>query len=127
MFKPMRQGCPHEYHKVVEAVDVVTNLIGYQLLPGRDGNDEANYLAPSDAAKVQYWTVNRLKFGGRYRKAPVMIDKIQAAGSIRPPSYACTVSFGPCESALFRRLPPRCMDWGGPSQPYLSWLGRSTI
>ena len=74
--------CPtDDYHKAVEAAETVTNLIGYQFLPGRDAADEAGYPAPSDAPALSYWEVNRLKLGGRYRKAPVMVDKIQANGT----------------------------------------------
>jgi prepilin-type N-terminal cleavage/methylation domain-containing protein len=69
--------CPtDEWHRAVEEQDKV-NLIGYQLLPGRDSAGWPNYndqnLAP--------W-VYRTKLGGPYRKAPVMMDKIQATGAI---------------------------------------------
>jgi len=79
--------CPtDDYHKVVEVAQTVTNLIGYQLLPGRDAADEAGYPPPSGAPALVNWNVNRLKFGGSYRKAPVMIDKIQAGGSASSPT-----------------------------------------
>jgi len=74
--------CPtDDYHKVVEALETVTNLIGYQLLPGRDAADETGYPPPSDAPALSGWLVNRLKMGGNYRKAPMMVDKMQANGT----------------------------------------------
>jgi len=80
--------CPtDDYHKLVEVSRTATNLIGYQLLPGRDAPDEAGYPPPLGAPPgLAYWNVNRLKFGGSYRKAPVMVDKIQANGSASSPT-----------------------------------------
>jgi prepilin-type N-terminal cleavage/methylation domain-containing protein len=68
--------CPtDEWHRAVEEQDKV-NLIGYQFLPGRDSMGWPNY----DDQRLGQW-VYRTKLGGSYRKAPVMIDKIQAYGS----------------------------------------------
>jgi len=79
--------CPtDDYHKVVEVAISVTNLIGYQLLPGRDAADEAGYPPPPGAPALANWNVNRLKFGGSYRKAPMMIDKMQADGTASSPT-----------------------------------------
>jgi len=74
--------CPtDDYHRAVEMDETVTNLIGYQFLPGRDAADEAEYPPPPDAPVLVNWEVNRLKLDGLYRKAPVMVDKIQCLGT----------------------------------------------
>jgi hypothetical protein len=52
------------------------NLIGYQLLPGRDSAGWPDY---NDQGLGEW--VYRKKLGGSYRKAPVMIDKIQGTGT----------------------------------------------
>ncbi|MCX6912307.1 MAG: hypothetical protein NT167_04485, partial [Verrucomicrobia bacterium] len=52
------------------------NLIGYQFLPGRDAASWPNY---NDMGLAEW--VYRKKLGGAYRKAPVMLDKIQATGT----------------------------------------------
>ena len=72
--------CPTDlYHRVYETANPgTTNLIGYQFLPGGRLAGSDNY----NAFGLGNWVLNRAKFGGAYRKAPVMIDKIQeAAGS----------------------------------------------
>ena len=51
------------------------NLIGYQYLPGRDSAGWPNY----NSDGLGEW-VYRTKLDGPYRKAPIMIDKIQATG-----------------------------------------------
>jgi len=71
--------CPtDEWHRAVESLNDRVNLIGYQLLPGRDHDPSAwpNY---NDLGLGEW--VWRQKLGGPYRKAPVMIDKIQANGT----------------------------------------------
>jgi prepilin-type N-terminal cleavage/methylation domain-containing protein len=69
--------CPtDEWHRAVEADVVVVNLIGYQFLPGRDSAGWPNY----NSDGLGEW-VYRTKLGRAYRRAPVMIDKIQASGS----------------------------------------------
>ena len=71
--------CPtDEWHRAVEVDAVVVNLIGYQFLPGRDS---AGW--PYDSNGLGEWAY-RTKLGRAYRRAPVMIDKIQATGSISP-------------------------------------------
>ena len=52
------------------------NLIGYQFLPGRDAAGWPNY---NDRGLGNGFTGQKL--GGPYRKAPVMVDKIQATGT----------------------------------------------
>ena len=69
--------CPtDEWHRAVEADDVAVNLIGYQYLPGRDSAGWPNY----NSDGLGEW-VYRTKLGRSYRRAPIMIDKIQATGS----------------------------------------------
>jgi len=67
--------CPTDlYHRAYEAAyPGTTNLIGYQFLPGGRLAGSDNY----NAFGLGNWVLNRTKFGGAYRKAPVMIDKIQ--------------------------------------------------
>jgi prepilin-type N-terminal cleavage/methylation domain-containing protein len=69
--------CPtDQWHRFYESSGGAVNLIGYQFLPGRDAagwDYNANGLAE--------WAY-RKKLGGPYRRAPVMIDKIQATGTI---------------------------------------------
>jgi prepilin-type N-terminal cleavage/methylation domain-containing protein len=69
--------CPtDEWHRAVESQADKVNLIGYQFLPGRDVLGWPNY---NDQGLGEW--VYRKKLGGPYRKAPVMIDKIQATGT----------------------------------------------
>ena len=67
--------CPTDtYHRAYEtAYPGTTNLIGYAFLPGNRQAGSDNY----NAFGLGNWVLNRAKFGGAYRKAPVMIDKIQ--------------------------------------------------
>ena len=67
--------CPTDFfHRVYETTyPGTTNLIGYQFLPGNRQAGADNY----NAYGLGNWVLNRTKFGGAYRKAPVMVDKIQ--------------------------------------------------
>ena len=70
--------CPtDQWHRAVESQADKVNLIGYQFLPGRDPAGWPNY----NSNGLGEW-VYRTKFGGAYRKAPIMIDKIQATGTL---------------------------------------------
>src|SRR5436309_3742005 len=70
--------CPtDEWHRAVESQADRVNLIGYQFLPGRDKDGWPDY----NSNKLGEW-VYRKKSGGPYRKAPIMIDKIQATGTL---------------------------------------------
>jgi prepilin-type N-terminal cleavage/methylation domain-containing protein len=70
--------CPtDEWHRAVESQAVKVNLIGYQYLPGRDAAGWPDY----NSNGLGEW-VYRRKLGGSYRKAPVMIDKIQGQGTL---------------------------------------------
>jgi prepilin-type N-terminal cleavage/methylation domain-containing protein len=68
--------CPtDEWHRAFEAANDAANLIGYQFLPGRDTDGWPDY----NSNGLAEW-VYRKKLGGPYRRAPVMVDKIQATG-----------------------------------------------
>jgi len=70
--------CPtDQWHRAVESQQDRINLIGYQFLPGRDSAGWPDY----NSNGLGQW-VYRKKAGGPYRKAPVMIDKIQATGTL---------------------------------------------
>jgi len=70
--------CPtDQWHRAVESELDKINLIGYQFLPGRDANGWPDY---NDQGLGEW--VFRTKLGGPYRKAPVMIDKMQATGTV---------------------------------------------
>ena len=69
--------CPtDEWHRAFEATNDRTNLVGYQFFPGRISSGWPDY----NSHGLAQW-VYRKKLGGPYRKAPVMMDKIQAGGS----------------------------------------------
>ena len=72
--------CPtDEWHRAVESEADRVNLIGYQYLPGRQ-DDMVAWPSPGyNSHGLGEWAT-RKKLGGPYRKAPVMIDKIQATG-----------------------------------------------
>ena len=70
--------CPTDvWCRFYEGTQDVLNLLGYQFLPGRDKDGWPDY---NDQGLAQW--VYRKKLGGPYRKAPVMIDKIQAMGTL---------------------------------------------
>jgi len=70
--------CPtDQWHRFYESTAVAVNLIGYQFLPGRDAGGWPDY----NSNGLAEW-VYRKKLGGPYRKAPVMVDKIQATGTL---------------------------------------------
>ena len=72
--------CPtDQYHRLYEGVNHVGTLIGYNYLPGRDSGD-GDGSAPYTSLSLQGW-MTRKKFDSRFRKAPVMMDKIQQKGT----------------------------------------------
>ena len=80
--------CPtDEFHKAVEQTSGVgyqTNLIGYNYLPGRDAASGVNYNGYSylsNGRDVAPWMTQRPKMGGSYRKAPMMVDRLQCTGA----------------------------------------------
>jgi len=80
--------CPtDQWHRAVESQEDKVNLIGYQFLPGRDSAGWPNY----DSNGLGQW-VYRTQLGGSYFKAPVMVDKIQAEGTL--PTLAWSGSTG---------------------------------
>jgi prepilin-type N-terminal cleavage/methylation domain-containing protein len=87
--------CPtDEWHRANESSRILPNLIGYQFLPGRDAGGPTGKPWPdyNDQGLAQW--VFRKKLGGPYRKAPVMIDKIQAGGTIPDLFWSGTVGTG---------------------------------
>jgi prepilin-type N-terminal cleavage/methylation domain-containing protein len=70
--------CPtDQWHRANESDFDRVNLIGYQFLPGRDaGGWPGGY----NANGLGEW-LYRKKLGGNYRRAPVMLDKIQGTGT----------------------------------------------
>jgi prepilin-type N-terminal cleavage/methylation domain-containing protein len=70
--------CPADYwHRAWEAANNVTNLIGYSTLPYRvTGTTDGNWSGYNSPFGFGQWFA-RKKFGGPYRKAPVMADNIQ--------------------------------------------------
>jgi len=67
--------CPTDIaHREAESVANLPNLIGYNYLPGRT---KAGSLWNYDASGLGAWCLARTKLDGPYRKAPVMIDRLQ--------------------------------------------------
>jgi prepilin-type N-terminal cleavage/methylation domain-containing protein len=84
--------CPtDEWHRAFESDNNRVNLIGYQFLPGRENNPVA-WPDYNDQGLGEW--VYRRKLGGPYRKAPVMIDKIQATGTIPNLTWSGTTYAG---------------------------------
>jgi len=74
--------CPEdEFHRAVEAAGVsVTNLIGYNYLPGRAANADISVDGNYNSQGLQAW-FTRKKLDGPYRRAPIMADRLQQYGS----------------------------------------------
>jgi prepilin-type N-terminal cleavage/methylation domain-containing protein len=67
--------CPTDVaHREYESLGNNPNLIGYNYLPGRTS---AGSLWNYDASGLGAWCLQRPKLDGPYRKAPVMIDRLQ--------------------------------------------------
>ena len=56
------------------------NLIGYNYLPGRDDAGASAFSYASAVPSLRDWMV-RKKMNGSYRRAPIMIDRVQQAGA----------------------------------------------
>lgn len=76
--------CPTDlHHRLTETiVNYQTNLIGYNYLPGRDAAgginyNGYNYSAPGAVGNVSGWMTSRPKMGGQYRRAPMVMDRLQ--------------------------------------------------
>ena len=73
--------CPTDrWHRLAEAVDDTTLLIGYFYLPGRTdpASDGWSYSTPFPS--LSGW-VTRKKLDGTFRQAPIMSDRLQANGT----------------------------------------------
>ena len=73
--------CPTDkWHRLAEAVDDTTLLIGYFYLPGRmdPASDGWSYSTPWP--QLSSW-VTRKKMDGPYRQAPTLSDRLQAVGT----------------------------------------------
>jgi prepilin-type N-terminal cleavage/methylation domain-containing protein len=73
--------CPTDrWHRLAEAVDDTTLLVGYFYLPGRTdpASDGWSYSEPWPALSA--W-VTRKRMDGPYRQAPIVSDRLQANGS----------------------------------------------
>jgi prepilin-type N-terminal cleavage/methylation domain-containing protein len=67
--------CPTDIaHREAESLGNNPNLIGYNYLPGRTS---AGSLWKYDASGLGAWCLQRPKLNSLYRKAPVMIDRLQ--------------------------------------------------
>jgi prepilin-type N-terminal cleavage/methylation domain-containing protein len=68
--------CPTDIaHREAESLGNNPNLIGYNYLPGRTAGP--GNLWNYDASGLGAWCLQRPKLDGPYRKAPVMIDRLQ--------------------------------------------------
>jgi prepilin-type N-terminal cleavage/methylation domain-containing protein/prepilin-type processing-associated H-X9-DG protein len=71
--------CPtDQWHRLVEGTQNTINLIGYNYLPGRLANGGVN--SAYNSRGLEGW-FTRKKFNGPYRKAPIMVDKLQQLAS----------------------------------------------
>jgi hypothetical protein len=69
--------CPTDVaHRNSETAGNVSNLIGYNYLPYR-ANGPGNFWN-YNAFGLGNWCLNRTKLGGPYRKAPIMMDRLQS-------------------------------------------------
>ncbi|HXT12458.1 MAG TPA: prepilin-type N-terminal cleavage/methylation domain-containing protein [Candidatus Angelobacter sp.] len=72
--------CPtDQWHRLYESANRVVSLIGYSYLPGRDAGDGGDN-CPYNSQGLQGW-FTRKKFDSHFRKAPIMMDKIQQKGT----------------------------------------------
>ena len=87
--------CPtDQYHRAYElAYGAVTNLIGYNYLPGRDTAGPNGYTYTYNGSPFLTSWMTRKQLGGPYRLAPMMMDRIQGAGN-DPTTVKWTVSIG---------------------------------
>jgi prepilin-type N-terminal cleavage/methylation domain-containing protein len=73
--------CPTDiYHRNREAALATPNLIGYNYLPFRENNG-ANAWNYGPNPGIGGWALARKKFGGAYRKAPTVFDRLQQYGT----------------------------------------------
>jgi prepilin-type N-terminal cleavage/methylation domain-containing protein len=73
-------SCPTDVvHRAVEAANNFPNLIGYNYLPNR-ASTPGNYWS-YDTFGLGNWCLARQKLNREYRKAPVMVDRLQRISS----------------------------------------------
>jgi prepilin-type N-terminal cleavage/methylation domain-containing protein len=73
--------CPSDlYHRAREAALGATSLIGYNYLPNRENNAN-NSWDYGPVPGIGGWALARKKFGGPYRKAPTVFDRLQQYNS----------------------------------------------
>jgi len=71
--------CPTDnWHRFVEGTTAAKTLIGYNYLPGRLASADGG-LGFASEGLLEWMT--RIKLGGSYRKAPIMMDKLQQSGA----------------------------------------------
>jgi prepilin-type N-terminal cleavage/methylation domain-containing protein len=73
--------CPtDQWHRYADAGNPNTNVLcGFFYLPHRQNNAQNGW--PYDSAGVKGWHVPRMKLGGEFRNAPVLIDRLQGFGT----------------------------------------------
>lgn len=82
--------CPTDvWHRLYEGSVITANLIGYNYLPGRDADGPgAHGQIEYDSRGLARW-FTRKKMGSDFRKAPMMMDKLQQDTT---PSWTSTAS-----------------------------------
>jgi prepilin-type N-terminal cleavage/methylation domain-containing protein len=101
--------CPtDQWHRAVESEEDKVNLIGYQYLPGRDSAGWPNY----DSNGLGEW-VYRTMLGSSYSKAPIMIDKIQATGTLPNLAWAGSTGVTPQDFPFSNHLGSQGWPSGG--------------
>ncbi len=101
--------CPTDrWHRAADlwrndtASELVPILTGYFYLPYRSVGS-ANY----DANGILGWHT-RKKMGGEYRKAPILIDRVQAVGTWSPLANRGTLNWSVTDTATRQTLPSAC-------------------
>jgi prepilin-type N-terminal cleavage/methylation domain-containing protein len=73
--------CPTDlYHRSREGALTATTLIGYNYLPFRENNAMNAWMYGPNPG-IGGWALARKKFGGPYRKAPTVFDRLQEYGT----------------------------------------------
>jgi prepilin-type N-terminal cleavage/methylation domain-containing protein len=93
--------CPSDlYHRAVANLPGNQNLIGYNYLPGHDladgGGEFSNFPGLTNGASVTPgpaapW-MTRMKLGGQYRLAPVMVDRLECNYTVNASWTSITIS-----------------------------------
>jgi len=73
--------CPTDrWHRLAEAVDDTTLLVGYFYLPGRTDPASDGWSYSTPWPELSAW-VTRKKMDGPYRQAPIVSDRLQGLGT----------------------------------------------